>query len=86
MTLPVIYLLRMVEPDVAAEIRGLLGEARPIIAGGSGPISKPPVPSIAPGSRAKHHVRALDALDCLPDSDAKSVLRILAQYVVRRSA
>ena len=37
--------------------------------------------------RARHHVKqALDNLDCLADSDAKSVLRILAQYVVRRAS
>ena len=36
---------------------------------------------------AKQHVKqALDALDCLPDSDARNVLRILAQYVVRRTS
>ncbi len=37
--------------------------------------------------RAKQHVKqALDALDGLPDSEARRVLRILAQYVLRRAS
>ncbi len=87
LTLPMIYLLRMVEPDVAAEIRRLLDEAhadhrrliRPHLER-TGAIDRA-------WQRAKLHVKqALDALDVLPDSDARSLLRILAQYVVRRSS
>ena len=59
----------------------------PTTAGGSALTSKAPVPLDRAWQCAKHHVKqALDALDCLADSDAKSVLRILAQYVVRRSS
>ena len=87
MTLPVIYLLRMVEPDVAVEIRGLLGEARADHRRRLRPHLETTGAIDRAWQRAKHHVKqALDALDCLPDSDAKSVLRILAQYVVRRSS
>jgi octaprenyl-diphosphate synthase len=87
MTLPVIYLLRMVEPDVAAEIRGLLGEARADHRRRLRPYLESTGAIDRAWQRAKHHVKqALDALDCLVDSDAKSVLRILAQYVVRRSS
>jgi octaprenyl-diphosphate synthase len=85
LTLPVIYLLRLVEPQVAVELRRLLAKGsadhrrllRPHLER-TGAIDRA-------WQRAKHHVKqALDALDVLPDSDAKSVLRILAQYVVKR--
>ena len=38
-------------------------------------------PGSAPSSTCE---QALDDLDCLADSEAKSVLRTLAQYVMRR--
>ncbi len=84
LTLPMIYLLRLVKPEVAAEIRRLLGEAR----ADHRRLIRPYLESTGAidraWQRAKQHVKqALDALDCLPDSDARSVLRILAQYVVR---
>ena len=87
MTLPVIYLLRLVEPAAAAEIRRLLAEAR----ADHRRLLRPHLETTGAidraWQRAKHHVKqALDALDCLPESDAKAVLRILAQYVVRRSS
>jgi octaprenyl-diphosphate synthase len=87
LTLPVIYLLRLVEPESAAEIRRQLAEAtsdqrrllRPYLES-TGAIDRA-------WQRARHHVKqALEALDVLPESDAKSVLRILAQYVLRRSS
>ncbi len=87
LTLPVIYLLRMVEPSAAAEIRRLIGEAR----ADHRRLLRPYLESTGAIDRAwqsaRHHVKqALDALDCLPESDAKSVLRFLAQYVLRRSS
>ena len=88
LTLPVIYLLRLRRarrrrrrPPAA------LARPRPIIAGTSGLISRRTGALDHAWQLAKQHVKqALDALDCLPDSDAKVVLRILAQYVVRRSS
>jgi octaprenyl-diphosphate synthase len=72
LTLPVIYLLRLVAPESAAELRPYL-EA-------TGAIDRA-------WQRARQHVKhALDALEDLPESDAKSVLRVLAQYVLRRSS
>jgi octaprenyl-diphosphate synthase len=87
LTLPLIYLLRLVEPEVAAEIRRLLAEARADHRRRLRPYLERTGAIDRAWHRAKQHVKqALDALDCLPDSDAKSVLRILAQYVVRRTA
>jgi octaprenyl-diphosphate synthase len=87
MTLPVIYLLRLAEPAALPEIRRLLAEAR----ADHRRLLRPYLERTGAIDRAwqcaKHHVKqALDALDCLPESDAKGVLRILAQYVVRRSS
>ncbi len=84
MTLPVIYLLRLIEPAAVPEIRRLLAEAR----ADHRRLLRPHLERTGAIDRAwqcaKHHVKqALDALDCLPESDAKGVLRILAQYVVR---
>jgi octaprenyl-diphosphate synthase len=85
LTLPLIYLLRLLKPEVAAEVRRLLAEAR----ADHRRLIRPYLESTGAidraWQRAKYHVKqALDALDCLPDSDARSVLRNLAQYVVRR--
>jgi octaprenyl-diphosphate synthase len=87
MTLPVIRLLKLVEPEAAATIRRLLSEAKAdhrrllhshLEATGALDDS---------WRSAKQHVTlALEALEALPDSDAKSVLRVLAQYVVRRAS
>jgi octaprenyl-diphosphate synthase len=87
LTLPVIYLLRLVGPESAAEIRGLLAEAQ----ADHRRLLRPHLESTGAldraWQRARHHVKqALDALDVLPESDAKSVLRVLAQYVLRRSS
>jgi octaprenyl-diphosphate synthase len=87
LTLPVIDLLRTVKPEVAVELRRLLAEAR----ADHRRLIRPYLESTGAlersWQRAKMHVRqAVDALDVLPDSDAKAVLRILAQYVVRRSS
>jgi octaprenyl-diphosphate synthase len=87
MTLPVIYLLRLVEPAAVPEIRRLLAEARADHRRSLRPYLERTGAIDRAWQCAKHHVKqALDALDCLPESDAKGVLRILAQYVVRRSS
>ena len=87
LTLPVIYLLRLVEPQDAAMIRGLLAEAKADLRRQLRPYLEHTGALDHAWELAKQHVeQALDALDCLPDSDAKSVLRVLAEYVVRRAS
>jgi octaprenyl-diphosphate synthase len=85
LTLPLIYLLRLVEPDVATAIRRLLSEATADHRRQLRPYLENTTALDRAWQRAKQHVKqALEALDGLSDSDAKSVLRLLAQYVVRR--
>ena len=87
LTLPVIYLLRLVEPQDAATIRRLLSDAKPDLRRQLRPYLENTGALDHAWQLAKQHVKqALDALDCLSDSDAKSVLRTLAQYVVRRTS
>ena len=87
MTLPVIYLLRLLDPSTAAEVRRLLSEARADHRRFLRPYLERTGAMDRAWQKAKQHVKqAVNTLDSLPDSDAKEVLRILAQYVVRRSA
>jgi octaprenyl-diphosphate synthase len=87
LTLPLIYLLRLVAPDVAATIRRLLAEAKADHRRQLRPYLEQTGALDRAWHRAKQHVKlALDDLEDLPDSDAKATLRILAQYVVRRSS
>ena len=85
LTLPVIYLLRLVEPATAATIRGLIADSRAEERRRLRPYLEETGALDDAWQRAKLHVKqAVEALDCLPDSDAKAVLRTLAQFVVRR--
>ena len=86
LTLPVIQLLeRGRSRGRGDDPRPALRTRIPSAAVGSGRFSKNPAHSITPGSSPSSTCRlALDALDCLADSEAKSVLRTLAQYVIRR--
>jgi octaprenyl-diphosphate synthase len=85
LTLPVIRLLSLAEPAAAVSFRTLLSDA-------STEARKRLRPSLEQSGaldyawqRARQYVKqAVDTLDCLADSDAKSVLRTLAQYVIRR--
>jgi octaprenyl-diphosphate synthase len=87
LTLPVIYLLRLVEPRDAATIRGLLSDANADLRRQLRPYLENTGALDRAWQLAKQHVeQALDALDCLSDSDAKNVLHTLAQYVVRRTS
>jgi octaprenyl-diphosphate synthase len=76
LTLPVIYLLRLVEPATAATIRGLISHSKAEERRRLRPYLEETGALDDAWQRAKLH--------CLPDSDAKSVLRTLAQFVVRR--
>ena len=85
LTLPVIYLLRLVGPEDAEAIRRLLSDATADHRRELRPYFETTGALDHAWQLAKQHVKhALDALDCLADSNAKGVLRILAQYVLRR--
>jgi octaprenyl-diphosphate synthase len=87
LTLPIILLLRLVEPEAAATIRRFLGDAKADHRRQLRPYLESTSALDRAWQRAKHHVKlALEALDGLPDSEAKRVLHILAQYVVRRAS
>jgi octaprenyl-diphosphate synthase len=87
LTLPVIRLLRVVEPEAASTIRRLLTEGKADHRRQLRPYLETSGALDDSWQCAKQHVKlALEALDCLADSDARSVLRLLAQYVVRRAS
>jgi len=87
LTLPVIRLLRLVDPAKAIAIRGILTGAGPDQRRQLRPYLEESGALDYAWHRAKQHVKhALDSLDCLNESLAKSTLRMLAQYVVRRSS
>jgi octaprenyl-diphosphate synthase len=85
LTLPIIQMLKRVEPAVAATVRGWLSEGDPELRRRLRPhLEKTGALDYAWQCAKKHAKQAADALDCLADSDAKMVLRWLAHYVVRR--
>jgi octaprenyl-diphosphate synthase len=87
LTLPVIHLLRVVEPGIASSIRNLLADATGDARRRIRPYLDKTGSLDYAWQRAKHHVKqAVDALDCLGDSDAASVLRAMAQYVIQRAS
>jgi octaprenyl-diphosphate synthase len=87
LTLPIIHLLKEAEPSAAATIRGWF-------ANGDAELRRRLRPHLDQTGAleyawqyAKEHAKqASEALDFLADSDAKSVLRSLAHYVVRRAS
>jgi octaprenyl-diphosphate synthase len=87
LTLPIIHMLKRVEPTVAATVRGLLSKADPELRRRLRPHLETTGALDYAWQCAKQHAkRAGDSLDCLADSDAKTVLRSLAYYVVRRAS
>jgi octaprenyl-diphosphate synthase len=85
LTLPIIQMLKRVEPAIAATVRGWLSEGDPELRRRLRPhLEKTGALDYAWQCAKQHAKRAADALDCLADSDAKMVLRSLAHYVVRR--
>jgi len=87
LTLPVIHLLRVVEPEAATAIRGLLAEPNADQRRRLRPYLEDSGALDYAWQRAKQHVnQALGALDCLAESEARSMLRIMAQYVIRRAS
>jgi octaprenyl-diphosphate synthase len=87
LTLPIIQMLKRVEPAVAVTVRGWLSEGDPELRRRLRPhLEKTGALDYAWQCAKQHAKQAADALDCLADSDAKMVLRSLAHYVVRRVA
>ncbi len=87
LTLPIIHLLKTAEPAVAAAVRNLLTDADPEVRHRLRPYLENAGSLDYAWHRAKQHAKAaVDALDCLADSDSKVVLRTLAHYVVRRAS
>jgi octaprenyl-diphosphate synthase len=85
LTLPIIRLLSLADPAAGATIRGLLREAKADGRRRLRPYLEETGALEYAWQRAKQHVRlALDELDRLAESPAKSALRTLAQYVMRR--
>jgi octaprenyl-diphosphate synthase len=87
LTLPVIRLLKVADSTAASAVRRILTEANPNQREQLLPYLEESGALDYAWYQAKQHVKqALDALDCLDDSHSKSMLRMLAQYVVRRSS
>jgi octaprenyl-diphosphate synthase len=87
LTLPVIRLLKLVDAATALTIRDILNDGSPDQRQLLRPYLEDSGALASAWHQAKHHVKqALDAIDFLDDSQSKSMLRMLAQYVVRRSS
>jgi octaprenyl-diphosphate synthase len=87
LTLPVIRLLSLAEPAAALSYRNLLCQATSEARHRLRPHLEVSGALDYAWQRARQYVKqAVDSLDCLADSEAKLVLRTLAQYVIRRPA
>lgn len=85
LTLPLIHVLATAPPATAASVRRLLEEPEPDRKRLRHYLDSSDALEYS-WNRAKQHAEhAHAALDALPESNAKSVLRSLTQYVVRRS-
>ncbi len=85
LTLPVIKLLALADSESMSKIRSLLEGAKPDARRRLKPLLEESGALTLAWQIAKQHVRlALEALDCLADSEATAALRTLAQYVIRR--
>jgi octaprenyl-diphosphate synthase len=87
LTLPLIRLLAVAPPATAARIRTLLAEARPEARRALRPDLEKSGALDYAWDHARHAAaQAIAALDVLGESQAKSILRSLGHYVVRRPA
>jgi octaprenyl-diphosphate synthase len=85
LTLPVIRLLATARPEIAAAVRRLLAEANPENRRELRPyLESSGALDYAWSCAERSAEQALAALEVLPDSPAKTILRNLATYVVRR--
>jgi octaprenyl-diphosphate synthase len=86
LTLPLIRLLETSTPEAARSIRNLLAEATPQDRVQVRELlDQSDAPQYAWSHAERYALMAESALDVLPESPAKSVLRTLTHYVVRRS-
>jgi octaprenyl-diphosphate synthase len=87
LTLPVIRLLKLVDSKTAITVRDILTDGSPDQRRLLRPYLEESGALDYAWHQAKQHVKqALDAIDCLSESHSKSMLRMLAQYVVRRNS
>jgi octaprenyl-diphosphate synthase len=87
LTLPLIRLLTVASPETADRVRALLTEARPESRRAlREDLERSGALDYAWDRACQCAAEALAQLDVLPDSHAKSVLRSLGYYVVRRTA
>jgi octaprenyl-diphosphate synthase len=87
LTLPIIHLLNAADPETAALVRQWLSEASADYRDQLRPYLEAAGSIDYAWQRATEYVNAsLEALECLDDSDAKSVLQFLVRYVIRRAA
>ncbi len=87
LTLPLIRLLATAAPETTALVRELIAEARPEDRQRLRPILESSGALDYAWDQARAHAAsASEALDLLPDSPARAVLRNLTHYVVRRSS
>jgi octaprenyl-diphosphate synthase len=85
LTLPVIRLLETADPSTLASVRRMLSEAKADCRSQLIPLLEDSGALDYSWQRARWHVNeALDSLTSLDDSEAKTALRILADYTVRR--
>ena len=85
LTLPVIRLLATAEPELAARLRSMLDHPSAAVRREVRPYLETSGALDHAWDKAKQHARrAQAALNILPETRAREVLRMLAQYVVRR--
>ncbi len=87
LTIPIIRLLETGEPETVELARRLLNEAKAESRRRLRPLLEESGALDYSWKKARRHVQqAIDALDVLPPSDSKSVLVVLAEYVVHRTS
>jgi octaprenyl-diphosphate synthase len=87
LTLPVIRLLEIADSTTGERVRQMLAEAKAECRKQLVPLLEDSGALDYSWQRARWHVReAIEALECLGDSEAKAVLRVLAGYTVRRAS
>ena len=87
LTLPVIRLLEIADSTTGESVRRMLSEAKAECRKQLVPLLEDSGALDYSWQRARWHVReAVEALECLGDSEAKAVLRVLADYTVRRAS
>ncbi len=87
LTLPVIRLLETADPATGGQSAECSAKPGRNAASSSIPLLEESGALDYSWQRARWHVKeAVDALECLGDSEAKVVLRVLADYTVRRAS